>query len=127
MLMNERERKINNTIELCGLQRDACIGKLNRAIGKQTMKECQEMIETNMEGRHQNTLERQRTKLNRLFHKTKGGRSNSNIGNIYTNDHSNTVSTIASNTPTGTTTTTTSATKTGRWIKNLSSTSLTKA
>ena len=44
-LLNECVRTMNNTIELCSLQKDTCISKCTRALDKQAMKDWQDMIE----------------------------------------------------------------------------------
>ena len=75
------------------------------------------MIGKTREVRHQNIVESQRTKFNRLCHKDNGGHSN-NDTSMYTSGCSDTYDTNTSTT--GTTTTT-------RLVKNLSSTPITKA
>ena len=124
--MNEHIRSRNNTVELCGLQRYACIGKLSKVLDKPTMKEYQDIIERSMEVRHDNMLEWQWTNLTWLCIKGRGGHSNyDNISSMYTNGHSNTHGTNTSNTSTTSKIVTTIIT-TVRWVKNISSTLLTK-
>ena len=77
------------------------------------------------------TLKWQRTRFNKLWHKSEGGHSSSNISSMCTDDHSNTINTITSSTATTDTTTaiapnTSATTITGRWITNLSSIPLAK-
>ena len=108
---------------MLGFQRDTCLGKLTRVLDMQTIIECWDMIERGNEGRHQNMLGQQRTIFHKMWHKSKGGYSNSNIDYIYTNGCWNTINSFAfstSTTHTTKTTTSVTATTTGRLVNNLS-------
>ena len=59
------------------------------------------MTERVRESRNQHTLQWHRTTLNKMWQKSKGDSSNSNIRNMYTECCSNIISTFPSSTPTG--------------------------
>ena len=63
-------RAINNTIELFGLETHTRMANLSSDLDRQTLNECHSFINRVKEARHQNTLECQRTKFNRLWHKS---------------------------------------------------------
>ena len=70
-LLNNRNRLINNTITMFGIQRDTCKNKLNGILDKETMEECVEFIKYIRESRHIKTPERQTLKFNQLCHKNR--------------------------------------------------------
>ena len=87
-LLNQLVRTFNNTIELCELERDTYMAKLSRDLDSQTFSEHELFLSRIMENRHQNTLECQGTKINRLCHKSVGSCSNQDnhvTGNTYNN------------------------------------------
>ena len=51
---------------------------------------------------HHHIVEKHITKFNKLWHKSKSGHSNSNISNMYTDNHSNTTNAIMPDTKTST-------------------------
>ena len=75
VLLNERVRMINNTINMFSWHIDTCKEELQRNIKKEDMEECYKFIERQRETRHLKTLERQ-DKFQRLCQKITGGCSN---------------------------------------------------
>ena len=80
MLMNERVRSINNTINMLNHQADTCIDLLESTLSQDVMEKCLEFINRTRERRHQKTMMRQIKKFEKLVTKT-GGRSNNQSGN----------------------------------------------
>ena len=80
MLMNERVRSINNTINMLNRQADTCIDLLESILSQDVMKICLEFINRTRERRHQKTMMRQIKKFEKLLEKT-GGHSNNQSGN----------------------------------------------
>ena len=73
MLMNERVRAINNSIN-CRI--DTCINHLERLLEKEVLEECYRFILERREKRHIQTQKRQIKKFNRLWQRNTGGYSN---------------------------------------------------
>ena len=135
MLMNERVRSINNTINMLNRQADTCIDLLESILSQDVMKICIEFINRTRERRHQKTMLRQTKKFEKLLEKT-GGRSNNLRGSDGRNNIKGT-SIIDETTQTRETTeaviTTTVAyihnnnNNRTKWVHNLSKTPLTEA
>ena len=70
---------INNTIEMLNHVKDTCMEVLSKALKQEDMEECKEFMNNIREERHNNTMARQKSKLERLQQKNEGitgGRSN---------------------------------------------------
>ena len=118
------------------IQSDTCIEQLNEVLDKESMEECTQFIKEKRESRHLKTLERQKSKFDRLCQKSRkreGGCSNMQDGN---HDHTCIDSTSEGErgttqtdlaTTTGENTTTTNNNNNNIWVRNISSTPLTKA
>ena len=134
-LLNERVRLVNNTIAMLKIQLDTCMEQLNQVLDKESMEECTQFIKEKRESRHLKTLVRQKSKFDRLCQKSRkreGGCSNMQDG-----DHDHTC--IDSNSEEKSETMQTDlVTTTGEnasnnnssnniWVRNISSTPLTKA
>ena len=80
LLLNERVRIINSTIEMLVCQCHTCRSDLNKVLDRETMEECDKIMVKIKEDRHQKTLERQKAKLDWLMsreeHVNRGGHSN---------------------------------------------------
>ena len=76
VLLNERLRTINNTLEMFEYQRDTCIDHFCRALDKEAMEKCKNFINRTREARHKKTLDHQKAKFERLYQKSMGGHSN---------------------------------------------------
>ena len=147
-LANERIRNINNTTETCSCLRDTCIDELKDQISPFYFQESVKFIERVKETRNQLVLKRQLSKFDWLWQRFRGSHSKQLTTNgtnqVTTNSLSNILyrekrgnytfngprNTIYRGPPT-TSTTTTDMTETkeyiNRWVRNLSSTSLTEA
>ena len=143
-LLNERITAINNAIQITSWERGTFINQLVSIFDQDACEECQAFISMVWEARHRCVREKQVGKYNRCWLKTSGGcskvhsSSGKGKGYMYNNyiGHSNASPTNitasiarATATPGFTTTTSTPApdTTNGKWIKNLSSRSLTEA
>ena len=81
VLLNERIRSINTTINMLIHQRDTCIDQLKRVFEKETtIEECEKCINMTKESRYKKTLEHQRLKFERLCQKYKCDHSNIHHG-----------------------------------------------
>ena len=121
-MLNERIRSINNAIYMFNHQLDMCKTDLEKIIKEEDLKECQEFINTRREARHSKTIDRQKQKLNRLFHRNssnKGGHSNIHGNHAF----KTTCETCISLVTTGTST----SNNTNKWVINISSKPLTEA
>ena len=133
-LLNERVRLVNNTIAMLKIQSDTCIEQLNEVLDRKSMEECTRFIKEKRESRHLKTLERQKLKFDRLCQKSRkreGGHSNMQGGN---HDHTCIDSTseeergiIQTDPATTTGENTNSNNNNNIWVRNISSTLLTKA
>ena len=56
LLLNERIRMINNTIEMLNHVKDTCIEELSKALKQEDMKECKEFMKDIKEERHFKTM-----------------------------------------------------------------------
>ena len=79
-LLNER---INNTINILGLEYDTCMRRLRQKLKEEDLHECLKFIEERKEARHYKTMTRQKEKLEILCRKSnrennfeRGGHSN---------------------------------------------------
>ena len=79
-LLNERIRNINNTITLATHERDTCITTLLEVFPKEIMEDCKSLIFLRREAYYIKVKRRQISKLERLCHKNRGGRSNKQDG-----------------------------------------------
>ena len=110
-LLNEHIRSINSTLKLYKYQRGAYISHLREALNQRTMEECQELIKSVLEARHNKVLEYQRAKYEKPYEQRTGGCSNSTCN--YGGGHSNSPCNCGSSklgTMTNTTTPTTTST-----------------
>ena len=62
LLLNERMRTINSTIEMLECQCHTCRSDLNKVLDRETMEECDKIMVKIKEDRHYKTLERQKAK-----------------------------------------------------------------
>ena len=80
LLINDRVRTINSTIEMLECQCHTCRSDLNKVLDRETMEECDKIMVKIKDDRHQKTLERQKAKLDQLMsreeHVNRGGCSN---------------------------------------------------
>ena len=60
LLLNERVRTINSTIEILECQCHTCRSDLNKVLDRDIMEECDKIMVKIREDRHQKTLERQK-------------------------------------------------------------------
>ena len=116
------------------IQTDTCIEHLNKALDRKSMEECTRFIKEKRESRHFKTLERQKSKCDRLCQKSRkreGGHSNIQDGN-----HGQTCRNIISDRgtiqtdlaeTTGVCTSNNHDNNNNIWVRNISSTPLTKA
>ena len=65
-LLNERVRLVNNTIAMLKIQIDTCIQYLENTLDSTSMEEWTRFIKEKKESRHFKTLERQKSKSERL-------------------------------------------------------------
>ena len=72
-LLNERIRSINNMITMLKFQRDTCVNSLLDIFSKETMEECEKLINLRREASYIKVRNRQILKFNRLCHKNRGG------------------------------------------------------
>ena len=134
-LLNERVRSVNNTITMLKIQSVTCIEQLNEVLDRESIEECTQLIKEKRESRHLKTLERQKSKFDRLCQKSRkreGGCLNMQDGN-----HDHTCIDSTSEGERGTTQTDLATTtgentnnnnnKNNIWVRNISSTPLTKA
>ena len=56
LLLNERIRMINNTIEMLNHVKDTCMEVLSKALKQEDMEECKEFMNNIREERHSNTM-----------------------------------------------------------------------
>ena len=68
-LLNERVRSINNTLNMLKSLRDTCIEELGRVFSEDWMARCKDFIEVGREKHHLKTLRRQTDKFKRLLYK----------------------------------------------------------
>ena len=115
--LNERIRTINNTLEMLECQRGTCINKLSRVLDQEVMEEWKVFMNKTREARHLKTIDHEKAKFERLYLKNKGGHSNSEDQYMYHGGKNHNSKQTAK---------TMSAT-TSKWVKNMSSTPLTKA
>ena len=66
-MLNERVRSINNTLNMLKALRDTCREDLRRVLSKEWMARCEDFIEVGKERHHFRTLNRQKEKFNRLL------------------------------------------------------------
>ena len=71
--LNERIRSINNMITMLKFQRDTCMNSLLDIFSKETMEECEKLINLRREAYCIKVKNRQILKFNRLCHKYRGG------------------------------------------------------
>ena len=119
-LMNERIRSINNTLNMVSDLRDTCKNQLRESLNDEWMDRCIEFIEGGREQQHLKTLERQKHKFDRLLAREKvreGDCTTTSHGSIvgYHSDLAKQNNTID-----------TEIRRENNWVKNLSSTPLTK-
>ena len=146
LLLNERVRTINSTIEMFECQCHTCRSDLNKGLDRDIMEECDKIMVKIKEDQHQKTLERQKAKLDRLMyreeHGNRGGCSNmqrymyhNNSGNRYQSSTDNSYSTYS--TPENGTTSedpnsratsnpTTAGDSNSKWVINMSKKPLTE-
>ena len=129
MLMNERIRSINNMITMLNHQINTCMNILEGMINKEVMKECHEFINYTRERRHYKTMERQKKKFERLWHKKTGGCPNIQNGgdgkiqpNGTTFSSNKDLETTPTTNTTGATTVTVENNNRVKWVHNLSKT-----
>ena len=72
-LLNKRIRSINSTITMLKFQRDTCMNSLLDIFSKETMEECEKLINLRREAYYIKVKNRQILKFNRLCHKNGGG------------------------------------------------------
>ena len=146
LLLNERVRTINSTIEMLECQCHTCRSDLNKALDRDIMEECDKIMVKIKEDQHQKTLERQKAKLDWLMyreeHGNRGGCSNmqrymyhNNSGNSYQSSTDNSYS-IYSTAENGTTSSshnsrvtpnpTTARDCNSKWVINMSKKPLTE-
>ena len=70
-LMSERIRLTNNTLNKVKDLRDTCINQLREVLTDEWMDKCREFIEVGREHQHLKTLNRQKSKFERLLDKEK--------------------------------------------------------
>ena len=90
VLLNERIRLINNTLNMLKSQKDTCMKELERSINEEWMAKCKAFIEVRRENHHLKTLRRQKDKFYKLLHKKqekKGKRTY--LHGIHNDHHSN--------------------------------------
>ena len=68
-LLNERIRTINNPLDMLQHQRDTCMNKLSRVLDCEAMEESKLLINCKREARHNETLDHQKSKFDRLWMK----------------------------------------------------------
>ena len=119
-LMNERIRSINNTLNMVSSLRDTCKNQLKESLNDEWMDRCIEFIEVGREQQHLKTLERQKQKFDRLLarEKVREGDCTTTLYGSHDGYHSDL--TKQNNT------TETRIRRENNWVKNLSSTPLTK-
>ena len=110
-LLNEHIRSINNMLQMYMYKRGTCFHQLKRILDQNTLKDCHDLIKRHIECRHIRVLERQKSKFEALQQQKTSGCSNkddctNSTCNIY---RSNNV-----------------IEDTKKWVKNLSSSTLTK-
>ena len=66
-LLNERVRSINNILNMLKSLRDTCREELRRVLSREWMARCEDFIEVGKEKHHFKTLNRQKDKFNRLL------------------------------------------------------------
>ena len=87
-LLKERIWSINNSIYMFNHQLDTYKTDLEKIINKEDLKECQNFIDTRREVRHSKTMDRQKQKLEWLYHRNsseRGGHSNTWWPYMYNN------------------------------------------
>ena len=135
-LLNERVRSVNNTIAMLKIQSDTCMEQLNQVLDKENKEECIQFIKEKKESRHLKTLERQKSKFDRLCQKS--GKKISGCSNMQDGDHDHTCIDSSSEekrgamqtdllTTTGENANNNINNNNNIWVRNISSTSLTKA
>ena len=62
---------VNNTITMLKIQTDICIEHLENTLDRESMEECTQFIKKKRESRHFKTLERQKSKFERLCQKNR--------------------------------------------------------
>ena len=77
-LLNEHVKSINNTLELYMYQKEACMCQLREVLDHISMKECQILISSVVEARHNEVLEGQRETFDKLCQCKTDGHSNLN-------------------------------------------------
>ena len=119
-LMNERIRSINNTLNMVSNLRDTCKNQLRESLNDEWMDRCIEFIEVGREQQHLKTLERQNQKYDRLLarEKVREGDHTTTLHGGHDGYHSDL--TKQNNI------TETRNRRDNNWVKNLSSTPLTK-
>ena len=118
-LMNERIRSINNTLNMVSNLRDICKHQLRESLNDEWMDRCIEFIEVGREKQHLKTLERQKHKFERLLAREKVREVDQiTLHGGHIGYHSN----LAKQNNT----TETNIRRENNWVKNLSSTPLTK-
>ena len=125
-LLNERIRKINNTITMATTKRDTCINTLLEVFPKEIMEECKMFINLRREAYFLKVKLRQMSKLDRLCHKNRGGHSNNQDGR-HGRDRIASVITSENNNKKGTDGDGTIPNIKDRWVVNLSGQPLTDA
>ena len=115
---------------------DTCIDQLKSILDRETMEDCYIDIEYRREGRHQKTLKKHLSKLERMCHKNTGGCSNLQHGIHDENCHLNTNTCMKNAIDTGTTTSdqrsnnilsdNTSNNNNNNWVRNYSKIPLTE-
>ena len=113
-LLNEQIRSINNILELLMLKKDTCSSKLKELLkdDQNTLEECNTLKERVKEYRHNRVMKRQKAKFEALIQQKQGGHSNQGqVGSSQMNRDMGNTSTEDKDTK--------------KWVRNLSSTSLT--
>ena len=118
-LMNERIRSINNTLNMVSDLRDTCKNQLRESLNNEWMDRCIEVIKVGREKQHLKTLERQKQKYDRLSAREKVREGDcTTLHGGHDGYHSN----LAKQNNI----TETRIRRDNNWVKNLSSTPLTK-
>ena len=116
VLLNERVRSINNTLNMLKTQQDICIDHVERVLNEEWMDRIKEFIEIRREKQHYKTLERQKDKFDRFLQRKKMREGDyTNLHGVHIGNHSNSTSYNNTNCVHD-------KTKENTWVKNLLST-----
>ena len=125
-LLNERIRSINNTIAMATSERDTCMNTLLGIFSREIIEECAKFLNLRKEAYYIKVENRQKTKLEWLCHKSRGGHPNIQHGGHGRQELNDTSSSGRNTKTTGENTEEVPDIK-ERWVVNLSGQPLTEA